>query len=160
MVMLSRQGNSVRHDVEVVPARHVGRPSAARPAIRFLFGTSGRDIAKDVACHIAVRGSCSNENCHHVAACNRPLVGFGTTGRRSSPRANAGRLVASRLSGSFPKYESVCIKADLTAGSIFAQMSQQTRTSRPSAIQTAELASQPALTRARMIAVPMTLCVR
>ena len=46
------------------------------------------------------------------------------------------------------------------AGSIFAQMNQQTRTSMAILAHTAREASRPASVRTRMIAVPVTLWVR
>src|SRR5689334_13297357 len=84
----------------------------------------------------------------------------GTGGRRPSPRENFGRLDAGSLSGSCPKYAMACVIAPLMAGSIFAQMNQQIRTRMPSWTHTAEVASRPASTRTRIIAVPMTLWVR
>ena len=73
---------------------------------------------------------------------------FAGTGGRPSPRENSVRLDAGILSGSNPKYEMVFVIAPLTAGSIVAQMNQQTGTSMASATHTAAAALRPALIRA------------
>src|SRR4029078_3331182 len=84
---------------------------------------------------------------------------FTGTGGRPSPRANSVRLDAGIFSGTNPKYEMAFVITPLMAGSMVAQMNQQTRTSTASATHTAAVASAPTFIRALIIDGPIKFLV-
>src|SRR6185437_6928949 len=148
------------HLNRALPCCFLLRPAsdATRPDVRTLALTADfLPSETDVRPGWSFGGQVANPPCElrYRAVKFRPGWGAGGVAQKADLQADLeGSIVAlrSRAVRSLSRF--------LMAGSIFAQMSQQTSTSTPRLTDTARDASTPAPTRTRIIAVPMTLWVR